>query len=80
MSDLLKLTAVEARAGLDSRAFSSVELTQAYLDAVTATRPLNQFVTETADKALEMAAASEISPASTVPATISANLPTLPTP
>ena len=59
MSDLLKLTAVEARAGLDSRAFSSVELTQAYLDAVTATRPLNQFVTETADKALEMAAASD---------------------
>ena len=59
MSDLLKLTAVEARAGLDSGAFSSVELTEAYLQAGEATRPLNQFVTETADKALEMAAASD---------------------
>jgi len=52
MTDLLKLTAVEARAGLDSRAFSSVELTNAYLAAMDTIRPLNQYVTETADQAL----------------------------
>ena len=59
MTDLLKLTAVEARAGLDSRAFSSVELTNAYLAAMDTIRPLNQYVTETADQALAMAAASD---------------------
>ncbi len=34
MTDLTKLTLAEARAGLAKKDFSSVELTQAHLDAI----------------------------------------------
>jgi aspartyl-tRNA(Asn)/glutamyl-tRNA(Gln) amidotransferase subunit A len=59
MSDLTSLTLKSALEGLKSRAFSSVELTAAHVAAVEAARPLNAFVLETPDKALEMAAASD---------------------
>jgi len=59
MSDLLSLTAVEARAELDKRSFSAVELTQAYLDAAAATADLNAYVLVTGDHALDMAAKSD---------------------
>jgi len=59
MSALTSLTLKAALDGLKSKAFSSVELTQAHVDAVAAARPLNAFVLETPEKALEMAAASD---------------------
>jgi aspartyl-tRNA(Asn)/glutamyl-tRNA(Gln) amidotransferase subunit A len=59
MSELTSLTLKSALEGLKSRAFSSVELTAAHVAAVEAARPLNAFVLETPDKALEMAAASD---------------------
>ena len=59
MSDLTKLTLKSALEGLESKAFSSVELTQAHLAAIEAAKPLNAFVLETPDKALEMAQASD---------------------
>ncbi|MBI1405170.1 MAG: Asp-tRNA(Asn)/Glu-tRNA(Gln) amidotransferase subunit GatA [Caulobacter sp.] len=59
MSALTSLTLKAALDGLKSKAFSSVEITQAHIDAVAAARPLNAFVLETPEKALEMAAASD---------------------
>jgi len=59
MSDLTSLTLKGALDGLRSKAFSSVELTQAHVDAVEAARALNAFVLETPDKALEMARAAD---------------------
>ena len=59
MSDILKLTAVDARKALDNKSISAVELTNAYIDAMDETRSLNAYVAETQDKALEMAAASD---------------------
>ncbi|MDH4384049.1 MAG: Asp-tRNA(Asn)/Glu-tRNA(Gln) amidotransferase subunit GatA [Caulobacter sp.] len=59
MSELTSLTLKSALEGLKSRAFSSVELTAAHVATVEAARPLNAFVLETPDKALEMAAASD---------------------
>ncbi len=59
MTDLTKLTLKAALDGLSSKAFSSLELTQAHVDAVAAAKPLNAYILETPDKALEMAKAAD---------------------
>ncbi len=59
MSGLSALTLAEARDGLKTGDFTSVELTQAHLKAVEAARPLNAYSCETPEKALEMAAESD---------------------
>ena len=55
MQDLLALSAVEARAALDAKDVSSVELTSAYIQAAEDTAALNNYVLLAADKALDMA-------------------------
>ncbi len=59
MSDLTNFTLAEARDAVRAKKVSSVELTKAFIGAVEAARPLNAFVTETPERALEMAAASD---------------------
>ncbi|MFN3857746.1 MAG: Asp-tRNA(Asn)/Glu-tRNA(Gln) amidotransferase subunit GatA [Caulobacter sp.] len=59
MSQLTSLTLKAALEGLKAKDFSAVELTKAHVAAVEAARPLNAFVLETPEKALEMAAASD---------------------
>ena len=59
MTDLLSLSAVEARAALDAGDVSAPELTGAYLAAIEETGALNNYVAVTADKAMEMAEASQ---------------------
>ncbi|MFZ3005810.1 MAG: Asp-tRNA(Asn)/Glu-tRNA(Gln) amidotransferase subunit GatA [Phenylobacterium sp.] len=59
MSNLTSLTLKAALAGLADKSFSSVELTQAHIEAVAAAKPLNAYVLETPEKALDMAAASD---------------------
>jgi aspartyl-tRNA(Asn)/glutamyl-tRNA(Gln) amidotransferase subunit A len=59
MSELTSLTLKAALDGLNARSFSSVELTQAHVQAVEAARALNAYVLETPDQALEMAKASD---------------------
>ena len=59
MADLLSLSAVEARAALDAGEVSAPELTGAYLAAIEETGALNNYVAVTADKAMEMAEASQ---------------------
>ncbi len=58
-SALTGLSLAEARDGLRRRQFSARELTEAYIAAVEATRPLNAFITETPEAALAMAAAAD---------------------
>ena len=53
MTELTALTLAEARDALKAREISSVELTQAHLDAMEAARALNAYVAVTADQALE---------------------------
>ena len=55
MTDLTSMTIAEAKAGLASKSFTSLELTDAHLDAIEAARPLNAFIIETPEKALAMA-------------------------
>jgi aspartyl-tRNA(Asn)/glutamyl-tRNA(Gln) amidotransferase subunit A len=52
-------TLAEARDALKAKKISSKELTEALVAAVEAARPLNAYVTETPEKALAMAAASD---------------------
>jgi aspartyl-tRNA(Asn)/glutamyl-tRNA(Gln) amidotransferase subunit A len=59
MSDLTGLTLKAALDGLAKGDFSSEEITKAHLGAIERSRPLNAFVVETPDKALEMARASD---------------------
>jgi aspartyl-tRNA(Asn)/glutamyl-tRNA(Gln) amidotransferase subunit A len=59
MTSLTKLTLKAAVDGLKSKAFSSVEITKAHIEAIEAARPLNAFILETPDKALSMAAAAD---------------------
>lgn len=59
MSALTKLTLKAALEGLDTKAFSALELTHAHVEAVEAARPLNAYVLETPDQALDMARASD---------------------
>ena len=59
MSDLTKLTIAEAREGLKKKEFTSVELTEAYLNKMSEQRRLNAYVFETPEIALEQAKASD---------------------
>ena len=59
MTALTALTLAAARDGLKSKSFSAREITQAHIAAVEAARPLNAFITETPERALAMAAASD---------------------
>jgi aspartyl-tRNA(Asn)/glutamyl-tRNA(Gln) amidotransferase subunit A len=58
-ADLKGLTLAAARDALRAKAYSSVELTTAYIAAIEMARPLNAYVLETPEKALAMAAASD---------------------
>src|SRR5260370_36105010 len=55
MTDLTSLTLAEARTGLASKSFTSLDLTDAHLEAIEAARALNAFVMETPDQARAMA-------------------------
>jgi len=59
MTDLTSLTLAEARDGLVSKSFTSLELTDAHLKAVEAARALNAFVLETPQRARAMARQSD---------------------
>ncbi len=59
MADLTDLTLKAALDGLAARTFSSEEITRAHIAAVEAARPLNAYVLETPDKALDMARAAD---------------------
>src|SRR5271169_3486415 len=59
MTDLTSLTLAEAKAGLASKTFTSLELTDAHLAAIEAARALNAFVMETPDQARCMARAAD---------------------
>ena len=60
MTDLTKLTLKAAVDGLRDKAFSSEEITRAFVDTIEAANPrLNAYVVQTPDKALEMARASD---------------------
>jgi aspartyl-tRNA(Asn)/glutamyl-tRNA(Gln) amidotransferase subunit A len=58
--ELTALSLAEARKGLRAKEFSARELTEAHIAAVAAVRPLNVFITETPERALEMAEASDV--------------------
>ncbi|WP_011580704.1 MULTISPECIES: Asp-tRNA(Asn)/Glu-tRNA(Gln) amidotransferase subunit GatA [Chelativorans] len=61
MTELTKLTISEIRAKLADKEFTALELTEAYLSAIqTANEKLNAYITVTADKAREMAKASDM--------------------
>ncbi|HZZ30630.1 MAG TPA: amidase, partial [Phenylobacterium sp.] len=59
MSDLTSLTLKAALDGLSDKSFSSVEITQAHMEAIEAARALNAFVLETPEQAIDMARASD---------------------
>ena len=59
MTDLTHLTLAEARDALHKRSISATDLTKAHLGAMEKARALNAYITETPDKALEMAKASD---------------------
>lgn len=60
MTELTKLTLAGALDGLRAKQFSSVELTQAFVDAIEASNDtINAYVVKTPEKALSMAAASD---------------------
>ncbi|MDA0702316.1 MAG: Asp-tRNA(Asn)/Glu-tRNA(Gln) amidotransferase subunit GatA [Proteobacteria bacterium] len=59
MSQLTDLTIAAARDGLAQGEFSARDLTESHLAAMEAARSLNAFVTETPERALEMAQASD---------------------
>lgn len=59
MSDLTNLTIAQALKGLENKEFTAVELTQAHIDAGAAAKDLNAYITDTSEKALEMAKASD---------------------
>ena len=59
-SALTDFTLADARDAVRAKKVSSKELTTAYVRAVAAARPLNAFVTETPERALEMAVASDV--------------------
>src|SRR4051794_38888982 len=61
MTDLISLTLAEARDGLAKKSFTSLELTDAHLDAIEAARALNAFVMETPDQARAMAREADAS-------------------
>ncbi len=59
MTASTELTIAEARDALRQRKLSSRELTQAHVDAMAKAKSLNAYITETPDKALGMADASD---------------------
>jgi aspartyl-tRNA(Asn)/glutamyl-tRNA(Gln) amidotransferase subunit A len=60
LTDLTKLTLAQARKGLNDKSFSAAELTDSYLAAIDAANPrLNAYVAVTADRARQMAKASD---------------------
>ncbi|MEP3244820.1 MAG: Asp-tRNA(Asn)/Glu-tRNA(Gln) amidotransferase subunit GatA [Sneathiella sp.] len=59
MTDLTKMTIAEARDGLKAGTFSARELTAAHITAMDAARGLNAYITETPEKAVEAATASD---------------------
>lgn len=59
MSDLTKLTLLQAREKLINKEVSSVELTQAFIKNIEDNKRLNAFITTTFDKALEQAKKSD---------------------
>ncbi|MES2256119.1 MAG: Asp-tRNA(Asn)/Glu-tRNA(Gln) amidotransferase subunit GatA [Pseudomonadota bacterium] len=59
MSDPISMTLAEARDALKVKKISSTELTAALVRSVEQSRGLNAFVTETPDRAMAMAAASD---------------------
>ena len=59
MANLTDLTIAEAQAGLAQGEFSSKEITEAHITAIEAARDLNAFVTETPERALADAEASD---------------------
>ena len=59
MSKLTDLTIADALAGLDKKEFTSEELVTAHVKAAEAARPLNCFITETFDQAIEAAKDSD---------------------
>ena len=59
MSALTSLTLKAALDGLADKSFSSEELTKAHVDVVAAAKPLNAYILETPEKAIEMAKASD---------------------
>ena len=59
MTALTALTLAEAQAGLRAKQFSAGDMARAYIAAMEAARPLNAFITETPERALAMAAASD---------------------
>ena len=58
-ADPTLFTLADARDAVTSKRISSKELTKAYIKAVEAARPLNAFITETPERALAMAEASD---------------------
>ncbi|HBJ93000.1 MAG TPA: Asp-tRNA(Asn)/Glu-tRNA(Gln) amidotransferase GatCAB subunit A, partial [Hyphomonadaceae bacterium] len=60
MTDLTGLTLSDALDGLNSKAFSSEEITTAYVDAIEkANGALNAYILQTPEKAIDMAKASD---------------------
>ena len=59
MSDPTSFTLAEARDAIARKTLSARELTEAHIGAMEAARPLNLFITETADRARAMAEASD---------------------
>jgi aspartyl-tRNA(Asn)/glutamyl-tRNA(Gln) amidotransferase subunit A len=59
MAALTDLTLAEARDGLRRKEFTAREIAEAHVAAVEAARPLNAYIIETPEQALEMAAASD---------------------
>jgi aspartyl-tRNA(Asn)/glutamyl-tRNA(Gln) amidotransferase subunit A len=59
MSGLTELTLAAARDGLAKKEFSARELAEANILAMEAARPLNAFITETPERALDMAAEAD---------------------
>ena len=59
MSDLTSLTLAGARDAIRAKTVSARELTQAHVAAMEGARTLNVFITETPERALEMARASD---------------------
>lgn len=59
MTDLTRMTIAEARDGLKKGSFSARELTAAHITAMDASKGLNAYITQTLDKAVEGATASD---------------------
>ncbi|MFP4313730.1 MAG: Asp-tRNA(Asn)/Glu-tRNA(Gln) amidotransferase subunit GatA [Alphaproteobacteria bacterium] len=59
MTKLTNLTIAQALSGLKNKDFTSVDLTQAHIDAMESARDLNCFIVETPELALEQAKASD---------------------